>query len=66
MLVKGVDALDKHCPKRWCWAPGAYRHRGATNSGSRSTGASTKCCLNRANHGCPNPLPDPGVKALNG
>lgn len=53
MKVKGYDALDRQCPKRPCWSPGKYQHRGATQSGSRNTGHDTKCCLRRAYHGCP-------------
>jgi hypothetical protein len=63
MNVKGFDALDALCPKRRCWAPGQFQHRGASMSGSRNTGALTKCCLNRANHGCPQPLPNPTAPA---
>jgi len=62
--IKGYDALDKFCPQRWCWSPGNYEHRGATgSSGSRNTGSSTKCCLENAYRGCPQPLPEPGAKS---
>lgn len=57
MIVKGFDALDKHCPHRPCWQPGEYQHRGASMSGSRNTGAVTRCCLRRAYRGCPDPIP---------
>lgn len=60
MNVKGFAALDQQCSGRWCWSPGAYQHRGLTGSGSRATGMSTKCCLERAYRGCPEPLPKPG------
>jgi hypothetical protein len=62
MKVKGHDALDAQCPRRWCWAPGNYQHRGACGGGgSRNTGAVSSCCLERAYRGCPQPLPEPGV-----
>ncbi len=59
---KGVkqkyDFLDKDCIGRPCWAPGMFQHRGATLSGSRNTSSPpTPCCMNRAYHGCPQPLP---------
>ena len=60
MKIKGYECLDKQCPKRWCWSPGEYQHRGATSSGSQSTGAKTKTCMERAYRGCPQPLPEPG------
>lgn len=61
MRVQGFDALDEDCPKRWCWAPGRYQHRGATGSGgSRNTGMASKCCLTCAYRGCPSPLPKLG------
>jgi hypothetical protein len=42
------------CIEAACWAPGLYQHRGATGSGSRSSGSpDTPCCLNRAYRGCP-------------
>ena len=63
MPVNGYAALDAQCPKRWCWQPGDYQHRGASVSGSRNTGAVTRCCLRRAYHGCPLPLPTPATKA---
>ena len=63
MIVKGHEAHDGQCPKRWCWSPGLYHHRGATCSGSRNTGSSTRCCLERAYRGCPQPIPAPGDKA---
>lgn len=47
------DFSDKDCIGRECWAPGQFVHRGATSSGSRNTGSSTPCCVNRAYHGCP-------------
>jgi len=58
--INGYSCMDKDCPKRWCWSPGTYHHRGSTMIGSRNTGASSKTCLHNANHGCPNPLPKPG------
>jgi hypothetical protein len=51
------DFRDKSCIGLSCWAPGHFQHRGATMSGSRSTGRSSPCCLNRAYHGCPTPIP---------
>jgi hypothetical protein len=61
MDIKGFSCLDKQCSERWCWTPGDFQHRGATGGGgSRNTGAYTKCCLHRAYHGCPTPLPKPG------
>ena len=63
MKVKGHDAKDKDCPKRWCWAPGSYQVRGATSSGSTFTGRYFKCCLHRAYHGCP--YPDPLIGETN-
>lgn len=60
MNVKGYDCLDGKCPKRWCWSPGRYQHRGATMSGSRNTGHYSNQCLHRAYHGCPQPIPEPG------
>lgn len=45
--------LDNRCIEAACWAPGTYATRGATPSGSRSTGESQKCCVRRAYHGCP-------------
>ncbi len=41
------------CLGRSCFAPGEFQHRGATTSGSRNTGALSRCCLNNAYHGCP-------------
>lgn len=51
------DFLDFQCLGRECFAPGIYQHRGATLSGSRATGHCSACCMNRAYHGCPHPLP---------
>jgi len=60
----GIDALDSACKKRWCWSPGNYQHRGACGSGgSRNTGMTTRCCLERAYRGCPDPVPEPGAPA---
>jgi hypothetical protein len=62
MDIKGFSCLDKKCDKRWCWVPGNFQHRGATcGGGSRNTGDHTKCCMHRAYHGCPTPIPDPGA-----
>jgi len=52
------DFLDADCIGRRCFAPGSYQHRGATASGSRNTGDYSNCCMNRAYHGCPYPLPE--------
>lgn len=51
--------IDRHCLGRECFRPGEYHTRGATLSGSRSTGASQLCCTYNAYHGCPHPIPDP-------
>lgn len=59
MKIKGFDCRDAQCPKRWCWAPGRFEHRGATLSGSRNTGTFSSECLNRAYRGCPQPIPEP-------
>lgn len=59
MNIKGYDFLDKDCPKRFCYKPGEYQHRGATGGGSsRNTGHTSKCCMERAYRGCPDPLPE--------
>jgi hypothetical protein len=64
MKIDGYDALDSACKKRWCWSPGNYQHRGACGSGgSRNTGMTTRCCLERAYRGCPDPVPEPGAPA---
>ena len=64
MKIDGYDALDSACKKRWCWSPGNYQHRGACGSGgSRNTGTTTRCCLERAYRGCPDPVPEPGALA---
>lgn len=65
MKIKGVDCRDKDCLRRSCWSPGRYEHRGATLAGSRNTGNYSQECLHRAYHGCPQPIPEPGV-ARNG
>ena len=57
------DFLDADCIGRRCFWPGEYQHRGATMSGSRNTGAYSACCMNRAYHGCPHPLPESDVEA---
>ena len=64
MKIDGYDALSSACNKRWCWRPGNYQHRGACGSGgSRNTGTTTRCCLERAYRGCPDPVPEPGAPA---
>ena len=63
MKINGYECLDEKCPKRWCWSPGEYQHRGATSGGSRNTGGYTKTCMERAYRGCPQPLPGPGDAA---
>ena len=64
MKIDGYDALDSACKKRWCWRPGNYQHRGACGSGgSRNIGMTTRCCLERAYRGCPDPAPEPGAPA---
>lgn len=52
------DFLGRECLGRSCFAAGTYQHRGATMSGSRATGQYSACCMNRAYHGCPHPLPE--------
>jgi hypothetical protein len=47
------SVLDRQCIGCKCLQLGSYQHRGATLSGSRNTGAYTKCCMMRAYHGCP-------------
>lgn len=53
------DVLDADCIGRECLQLGAYHHRAATSSGSRATGSVSMCCLRRAYHGCPSPIPEP-------
>jgi len=36
-----------------CFQPGAYQHRGTTNSGSRNTGSYSLMCMENAYRGCP-------------
>ena len=59
--------MDRGCLGRDCLALGRYQHRGATSSGSRSTGASSPMCMTNAYRGCPQPLPeiDKGLAAEN-
>jgi hypothetical protein len=53
------DFRDAQCIGLSCWAAGMYQHRSPlSGGGSRNTGSpDTACCLNRAYHGCPSPLP---------
>lgn len=53
------DFRDGTCIGLRCWAAGMYQHRAPMAcGGSRNTGSpDTPCCLNRAYHGCPSPLP---------
>lgn len=46
--------LDSQCPKRDCFAPGYFQHRGCLASGgSKSSGYNDYLsCLNRDYHGC--------------
>lgn len=44
---------DAKCLGCACFAPGEYQHRGATMSGSRNTGATSRLCLTQAYRGCP-------------
>jgi hypothetical protein len=53
------DVLDRDCLGRECLQLGHFQTRGATLSGSRNTGDSKPCCMRRAYHGCPTPLPPP-------
>lgn len=55
------DFLSRDCLGRNCFAPGTYQHRRATASGSQATGQYSDCCMNRAYHGCPCPLPNVDV-----
>lgn len=50
------------CPRRWCYSPGMYDHRGASGigRGSHNTGHTTRECMHNAYHGCPCPLPIAG------
>ena len=50
---------DRDCIGRDCLHLGHFQSRGATMSGSRNTGDSHPCCMRRAYHGCPHPLPEP-------
>jgi len=61
MYIDGYYCIDEDCPKRWCWAPGKYEHRGATGRGeSHNTGVYTQTCMHNAYHGCPFPVPEKG------
>lgn len=53
------SVLDRDCLGRECLQLGHYQVRGGTSSGSRNTGDSRPCCMRRAYHGCPQPLPEP-------
>lgn len=61
------DFCDKNCIGRSCWAPGLFQHR-APLAGGGSTNTSSPpspCCMNRAYHGCPSPLPSRDVALVN-
>ena len=70
---KGIPGSTGNHPntKRTQFKPGRrpeearnYQHRGACGSGgSRNTGMTTRCCLERAYRGCPDPVPEPGAPA---
>jgi hypothetical protein len=63
MKYKGHEVRDYECRYRECLALGPYQHRGACGaSGSRNTGAITKCCLTNAYRGCPSNSHDPVAK----
>lgn len=47
------SVYDRDCLGRACLSIGHYQTRGATLSGSRSTGDCSPCCMTRAYHGCP-------------
>lgn len=49
------DFVDEKCIGRKCFAPGEFQHRAGAGMGmgSRATGHYSKCCMNRAYHGCP-------------
>ena len=64
MKIKGYDARDKNCVRRWCWSPGRYEHRGAMLSGSRNTGNYSLECMHRAYHGCPRSIIEQGEKKV--
>ena len=53
------SVLDGDCPARSCAALGVWHVRGATSSGSRSTGDRRHACLTREARGCPQRLPKP-------
>ena len=44
--------LDSRCIGKDCFVPGTYQHRGATLSGSKSSGTS-RICMTNAYRGCP-------------
>lgn len=60
--IKGDKAKysvkDRECLGRECLALSHYQTRGATLGGSRNTGDSSPCCINRAYRGCPTPIPE--------
>lgn len=58
LRIKGqkhrYSVSDDKCIGRSCLGLGFYQVRGATGGGgSRNTGESSPCCMNRAYHGCP-------------
>lgn len=48
------ECRDHDCPKRGCFAPGYFQHRGCmSGGGSKSSGYNEYLsCLNRDYHGC--------------
>lgn len=53
--IEKCECRDADCPKRGCFAPGYYQHRGCLGSGggSKSSGYDDyKSCMNRNYHGC--------------
>ena len=52
------DVMDGDCIGRECLVLGPFTVMGAVgNGGYRNTGDVRFCCLTRAYHGCPQPLP---------
>ncbi len=53
------EVMERACRRRPCFQPGIFEHRSPTLSGFVTTNHREMCCLWRANHGCPDPLPEP-------
>ena len=52
------EVKDRQCIGRGCLALHPIQVRGATSSGSRSTGRYRYACGRRDYHGCPQPIPE--------